>query len=86
MARPCLERAQAQRLELDPPQSVPPDAFARQHHAGLGKTLQACRDVGRVADRGVVHPKVVTDLADHDCARVQPDAQSQALPGADDCG
>jgi hypothetical protein len=54
-----------------------------QDPARRRRLLQAIGDVGRVAHRGVVHPKVVADASDHDEPRVHPQAhlkRDAALP------
>ena len=55
--------------------------LADEKLSGLGFVLQTSGNIGRIADGGVVHPQVVANLADHDHARVEPDAQPQ-LDGA----
>jgi hypothetical protein len=46
--------------------------------AGLGQLLHALRQTDGVPLRGVVHPQIVSDPADHNLARVQPHAGCEA--------
>ena len=66
----ALERLPADRRELEERAPRRMHRLARVDLAGPGRLLQARRDVGGVADRGVVHAQVVADLADHDHAGV----------------
>ena len=45
---------------------------ADEQRARFGHLLQPRGEVGRVADRGVVHSQVVADRADHHEAGVEP--------------
>ena len=73
----ALERPRAHRHAFDKGIDGAEHAVADENRPRLGLVLQPRRDIRRVADGGVVHAQVVADLADHDHARVQPDAQPQ---------
>ena len=49
----------------------------------LGDLLHPGRQVGRVTERGVVHPQVVPDLPDHHLSRIEAHPYREADPFAD---
>ncbi len=51
-----------------------------QNSSWLCQRLQPRRQICGVADRGVVHPKIVADPSDDDEPRVEPDAQLDLHP------
>ena len=71
-------------LDVHLPERLAPDIALRQalgglgdHDGpGLGEGLHPSRQVGGVADRGVVHPEVITDPADDDQPAVETQAQA----------
>ena len=71
-AAEILEREVA----LDEPGRVLRDADVSR----LGERLHALREADGVPLRGVVHAQVVADPADHDLARVEPDADRERHP------
>jgi hypothetical protein len=66
-----LDLAQLQGLEKATDRL--PRRLVHEHAARAGQMLQPRGDVGGVADRGVVHPQVVADAADHHGPGVQAD-------------
>ena len=80
-------------LDLNRPDALPahvaldeaPRRLAREDHAWLGHLLEACGQVGGVADCRIVHSQVVTDRAHHDEAGVKahPNRQGDLGPRGD---
>jgi hypothetical protein len=69
-----LDGHRPQRRNGDESLCEPKDIRREQRGIGLGQLLRARGQMGRLADRRVVHPQVAADGADHHLARVQADS------------
>ena len=64
----------AERLDLDKSFHQAKGVTGEANGPGGRKLLHARREMGRLPDRGVVHPEVTPHGSNHDLAGVQPDA------------
>src|SRR5258705_7638324 len=78
--RQALDRDGRSRFDLRVSFHELPGRRGEQDRAGSRELLHAGGEVGRLPDRGVVHPEIVADRADHHVAGVEPDADLDLDP------
>jgi hypothetical protein len=74
----ALEAKLAERSGLEVAADEPVGGVGDRNLPGLAHLLQARRNVGRVADGGVVHAQVASDAAHHDESGVEPLPRAEA--------
>jgi PAS domain-containing protein len=70
----ALDRARSERFHADVPLNQREGLRRDEHGARHGHLLQAGRDVGRLADRGVVHVQIASDGTHDDLTGVESDS------------